>query len=115
MDGKRSDAIWHSRACAVRWARAHPGKSLYAVHSANKGRTKPAGRKASYQKTLRKLRSRFGMVPRSFLLTRDQALSIAEDALREALPGEKPSVFVPVRVIPIHARNKKTRNEREAA
>jgi hypothetical protein len=40
LAGKRTDALWFSRACAVRWARENPGKSLYAAHSANKGRTK---------------------------------------------------------------------------
>lgn len=29
LDGMRKDAIWSSRACAVRWARSNPGKSLH--------------------------------------------------------------------------------------
>jgi hypothetical protein len=40
LEGKRADAIWRSRACAVRWARENPGKSLTWAYSANKGRTR---------------------------------------------------------------------------
>jgi len=113
----RSDAIWRSRACAVRWARENPGRSLYDAHRANKGRTKPAGRKASYCRALGKLRTRFGGVPEVMLLSPTEALAHAEDALRESLPGEAPTIFIEVSVGAIHASNKRTdaqRSERKA-
>jgi hypothetical protein len=40
MDGMRSNAIWFSRACAVRWARENPGKSLYDARNPNRTRTR---------------------------------------------------------------------------
>lgn len=114
LEGMRSDAIWFSRACAVRWARENPGKSLYGARKSNVGRTKPAGRKASYRRALDKLRSRFEEVPSRFLLTRDQALAVAQEALRESLPGAEPTTVFPLEpAIAIRASNEKT--QREAA
>jgi hypothetical protein len=56
LAGKRTDALWFSRACAVRWARENPGKSLYVARSANKGRTRgcsgPSGCQVSYRKAV---------------------------------------------------------------
>jgi len=56
LDGMRRDAIWLSRAHAVRWARANPGKSLREAHSANKGRTRTRSRPSGAQGSLGKIR-----------------------------------------------------------
>lgn len=59
LDGMRRDAIWVSRAHAVRWGRSNPGKSLKDAHSANKGRTqtrdRPSGLQVSFWKAQRAL------------------------------------------------------------
>jgi hypothetical protein len=56
LDGMRKDAVWYSRACAVRWGRENPGKSLRDAHSANKRRTgttaKPSGLQVSYRRAV---------------------------------------------------------------
>jgi hypothetical protein len=59
LEGMRRDAVWYSRGCAMRWRRAHPGKSLLTAHSANKGRTrtrhKPSGLQVSFRKAVEAL------------------------------------------------------------
>lgn len=56
LEGMRRDAVWYSRAHAVRWCRAHHGKSLLAARKANRGRTrtrrKPSGAQVSYFKAI---------------------------------------------------------------
>jgi hypothetical protein len=102
MDGKRSDAIWYSRACAVRWARENPGKSLYEARKSNIGRTrKRSGRQVSARKIEVVLITRYGMTVQD-----------AFSAVSEALPVKQKR---PSNVVSIHARNKKTRDQREAA
>lgn len=77
----RKDAIWFSRACAVRWARANPGKSLSEAYSANKGRTRKRRRpsergvQVSYYKAFKALTSETDLY--------DEQI---ERALKRALP-----------------------------
>jgi hypothetical protein len=88
LAGKRTDALWFSRACAVRWARENPGKSLYAGHSANKGRTKKVRRpcergvQLSYYRAVTELAADYVMRGASQRF----ALRRAERVLRRAVP-----------------------------
>jgi hypothetical protein len=54
LAGMRKDAIWYSRACAVRWARSNPGKSLHEAYSANKGQTRSRSGPSGFQYPRRK-------------------------------------------------------------
>jgi hypothetical protein len=55
LEGKRRDAVWYSRACAVRWARSNPGKSLYVARSANKGQTRTRRSRSGLQVSYRRM------------------------------------------------------------
>lgn len=87
LNGMRRDAVWYSRACAVRWARSNPGKSLLDAHSANGGRTRrrsgPSGRQVSYRKAVATLADWLNVLP-----TDDSTLH-AEEILRPALPARQ--------------------------
>jgi hypothetical protein len=80
LDEMRRDAIWHSRACAVGWARAHPGKSLNDAHSANKGRTRKRrtaaerGLQVSFWKAVEVLHAELGSPRLAIELALEQAL-----------------------------------------
>ena len=59
--GMRSDAVWASRACAARWARANPGRSLLDARSPNAARTRPrSGLQVSLQKAAAAVADTFG-------------------------------------------------------
>jgi hypothetical protein len=93
LDGMRRDAVWYSRAHAVRWARSNPGKSLLDAHNANGGRTRRrsgrSGVQVSYRKAVEAIVKGFTphtyghwCYPQSF---EDDVRQSAEVALRSAL------------------------------
>jgi hypothetical protein len=60
MEGRRSDAIWASEACAKRWQREHPGLPLSAARSTDVSPTnrKKSGLQVSYLRLVKELRAR---------------------------------------------------------
>jgi hypothetical protein len=93
LEGKRADAVWFKRSCAVRWRRENAAESLYEARSANKGRTsKPSGRQVSYWKARCNLRLALAAAAEGRpidSLTGADAIRTALAALDESLPEKQ--------------------------
>lgn len=93
LEGKRADAVWFKRSCAVRWRRENAAESLYEARSANKGRTsKPSGRQVSYWKARCNLRLALAAAAEGRpidSLTGAEAIRTALAALDESLPEKQ--------------------------
>jgi len=76
LEGMRTDAVWASKACALRWSRENPGKELPGRGNAHiidtRGRS---GRQVSARKMERVLTHKYGWPH-----------SVAHEAVNEALP-----------------------------
>ncbi len=87
LEGMRKDAVWYSRACAVRWARENPGKSLLTAHSTNRARTltrrKPSGAQVSYFKVIDAVAATL----RAYGI--HESRSVARTTVRRALPDRQ--------------------------
>jgi hypothetical protein len=78
LEGKRRDAVWASRACAVRWARSNPGR--------------PSGLQVSYRKAVAVLADWLAVPPTDGCTPHPEEI-LAEEILRDALPRRQQQIL----------------------
>lgn len=104
LEGMRTDAVWKSKACALRWRRENPGKELPGRNNAHIIDTRSrSGLQLSYRKAVGEV----AHLIRPLALSPGEATALAEQTLSRALPVRQRAL--------IDARNKKAQRSKEAA
>jgi hypothetical protein len=84
LDGMRADAIWASKACALRWSRENPGEPLPGRGNAHIIDTRSrSGLKVSYRKAVIEVAY---LISVESHMSHEEAEALAEMTLSRALP-----------------------------
>ena len=91
LAGMRADARWASRACAVRWGRENPGRTLTDAYKPNRTRTRTRRRSSGLQVSFWKAQQALEgwlVIYTDAPAPRNLAVAILEDALSDRQLGE---------------------------